>query len=206
MEIERISENKIRVIISCDDVKNWNVDLKNFTDNTPEAQDLFWFALKQAERDVNFSIGSAQLMLETIPSANDGFTMIISKLETDADIAAAILKSGKRIKRAEFKLGNRGKKKSLLRIFEFNDFESLCAGIAEIKEIYFGKSRLFKYKNRFYLELLPIDAFGLFELENIISEFAIKIKEASVIQGTLNEYAEVMIEADAVEIISEKFN
>ena len=81
MKIERINENKIKVIVNRDDVKVWNVDLKNFTDNTPEAQDLFWFAIRQAEQDVDFRVGKAQLLVETLPTGNDGFVMIISIFE-----------------------------------------------------------------------------------------------------------------------------
>lgn len=205
MKIERISENKIKVFVSSDDVKIWNVDLKNFTDNTPEAQDLFWFALKQAEKDVAFSIGPAQLMVETLPTVNDGFAMIISKLETDADIAEALLRSGKRLKRSEFKLSKRDRSISLMRIFRFSNFDVLCDAVAEIYELYLGESRLFKYKNEFYLEVSPRDSFGLFEIENIISEFASKEKNPSVLQGILNEYAELMIETDAISVISKNF-
>ena len=205
MRIEKISENKIKVLINRDDIKIWNVDLKNFTDNTPEAQDLFWFALKQAEQDVDFNIGLAQLMVETMPTVNDGFAMIISKLETEADVAEALLRSGKRIKRAEFKLGRRDVAVSLMRIFRFRDFDVLCDAVAEIKELYLGGSRLFKYKDEFYLELKPRDAFGLFEMENIISEFATKEKKPAILQGILNEHAELMIADEAISVICENF-
>lgn len=205
MKIEKISENKIKVLVNRDDVKIWNVDLKNFTDNTPEAQDLFWFALKQAEKDVAFSVGPAQLMVETVPTVNDGFAMIISKLETDVDIAEALLQSGKRIKRAEFKLSRRDRTISLMRIFRFSNFDCLCDAVAEIYELYLGESRLFKYKNEFYLELTPRDSFGLFEIENIVSEFATKEKKPAVLQGILNEYAKLMIPKDAIFVISENF-
>lgn len=205
MRIERINENKIKVTVNRDDVKVWNVNLKNFTDNTPEAQDLFWYALRQAEQDVSFSVGKAQLLVETAAIGNDGFVMIISKLQNEADIAEALMHTGKKLKQTDFKICRRPKTTPLMRIYRFKDFDALCQGVAEICELYLGNSKLFKYKNSFYLEITPKDSFGFFEIENILSEFGDKIKKATLMQGILNEHAELMIFENAIDIIIKNF-
>lgn len=205
MKIERIGANKIKVLINRDDVKTWNVNLKNFTDNTPEAQDLFWFALKQAEQDVDFNVGKAQLLVETAATANDGFIMIISKLENESEVAEVLLHAGKRIRQTEMKLSRKPKDTPLMRIFRFDDFEILCSGISEINELYLGESRVYKYRDSFYLELCPNDSFGFFEIENILSEFAVTVKRPAIIKGILNEHGTPMIAADAVDIIMRNF-
>lgn len=205
MKIERLSENKIKIVIDAADIRAWNVDLKNFIDNTPEAQDMFYHALKQAERDVNFCIGKSRLMVETLPLADNGFVMMVSKLESEADVAEALEKTGKRIKQTEFKIRRRSRAHSLLRIFKFDDFESLCDGVREIFEIYTGDSRLIKYQGEFYLELVPRDTFGLFELENILSEFSVKMTAPLTLQGVLNEHGLVMMKEKAVSVIADNF-
>lgn len=205
MRIERVNENKIKIEIDAGDIRAWNVDIKNFTDNTPEAQDMFWYALKQAERDVDFRVGKSQLMVETVPSADNGFTMLVSKIKDESEIAEALIKSGKRIKQTEFKIQRRRKNTSLLRIFRFDDFESLCDGVHEIYELYIGESRLTKYQGSFYLELKPRDPFGLFELENQLSEFSEKMQTPLVLQGVLNEHGLVMMEESAVSLIADNF-
>ncbi len=204
MRIERISGNKIKVLVNRDDVRAWNVSLKNFTDNTPEAQDLFWFALKQAERDVDFNVGKAQLLVETLATTNDGFVMIISKIENEGEIAEALVKSGKSVKMSELRLCRRPKP-PLLRVFRFESFDALCDGVSEINGFYIGESRLIKYDGSFYLEMKPQDTFGFFEIENILSEFAERVKKPSVMQGILDEHGTVMIKTDAVGIILKNF-
>lgn len=206
MRIERVSENKIKIEIDAGDIRAWNVDIKNFTDNTPEAQDMFWYALKQAERDVDFKVGKSQLMVETMPSSDNGFTMMVSKINDEREIAEALIKSGKRIKQTEFKIQRRKKSTSLLRIFRFDDFESLCDGVCEIYELYIGESRLSKYQGSFYLELKPRDSFGLFELENQLSEFAEKITNPLVLQGVLNEHGLIMMKENAISLIADNFS
>ncbi len=205
MKIERLSENKIKIVVDAADIRAWNVDLKNFTENTPEAQDMFWHALKQAERDVNFLVGRAQLMVETVPLADNGFAMLVSKLENEQEVAEALEKTGKRLKQTEIKIRRRSKAHSLLRIFRFKDFDGLCGGVREIFETYVGLSRMIKYQGEFFLELLPTDAFGLFELENVLSEFAQKERNPLVLQGVLNEHGLVMIKENAVSLIAENF-
>lgn len=205
MKIERLSENKIKIIIDAADIRAWNVDLKNFIDNTPEAQDMFCHALKQAERDVDFCIGKSQLMVETLPLADNGFMMMVSKLDDETAVTEALQKAGKRIKQTEFKIRRRSRAHSLLRIFRFDDFEGLCDGVREIFETYIGESRLIKYQGGFYLELVPHDTVGLFEMENILSEFSAKIPEPLTLQGVLNEHGLVMIKENAVPLIANNF-
>ena len=206
MRIERLDENKIKITVCGDDIKMWNVDLKNFTDNTAEAQDMFWFALKQAEQDVNFSVGQAQLLVETMPNGDEGFVMFVSRLENETELAAALIRAGKGAKQTEFKARRKGRVCPLLRIYKFKDFEDICRAVGEVHELYMGKSRLVKYMGEFYLELIPLDSFGLFEIDNILSEFAEKSKQPLGLQGVLNEHGKLMIAADAVSVIANNFN
>ena len=205
MKIERMTENKIKITIGNEDIKMWNVDLKNFTDNTPEAQDMFWFALKRAEQDVNFTVGKAQLLVETLEAGEDGFVMFISRLENETELARALIKAGRQVRRNEIKPNPRRRREPPIRIFKFREFEDICRGVSCISEAFLGASRLWKYSGEFYLELLPVDTFGIFEIENILSEFSEKSKEPFAMQGMLSEYGKVMIENDAVAIICRNF-
>ncbi len=206
MYIERLDENRIKVTLCGDDIKMWNVDLKNFSENTAEAQDMFWYALKKAEQDVNFTVNQdSQLVVETMPEGDDGFVMYISRIEDETELANALIKAGKHARQAEIKTRRKGRMYPLLRIFKFRDFEDVCRGVGEIHELYIGKSRLTKYMGEFYLELLPLDGFGVFEMENILTEFGEKTKHPLVLQGVLNEHGKTMIAADAVSIIAKNF-
>ena len=206
MYIERLDENKIKVTLCGDDIKMWNVDLKNFSENTAEAQDMFWYALKKAEQDVNFKVNqNSQLIVETTIEGDDGFVMYISRIDNETELADALVKAGKRAKQSEFKSRHKGRMYPLLRIFKFSDFEDLCCGKKEIHELYIGKRRLLKYMGNFYLELLPQDNFGNFEMDNILSEFGEKAKRPLMLQGVLNEHGKLMIATDAVNIIATNF-
>ncbi|MBQ9757434.1 MAG: adaptor protein MecA [Clostridia bacterium] len=204
MRIERLSENKIKIVVEAEDVRAWNVDLKNFTDHTPEAQNMFHHVLRLAERDLDFRVEKAQLMVETATADNNGFVLVVSKLENEKEFAEALVSAGKRIKQVEFKIRRRPGRQ-MLRIFRFGDFEALCSGVREIFQEYIGESRLMKYQGEFFLELSPADTFGLFKMENTLSEFAEKVKDPVIFKGVLGEHGLLMIEKNAVECIARYF-
>lgn len=206
MKIERLSDNKIRVLITREDTRQWDVNLKKFSENSPEARELFRFVLRQAEQDVNFSVGRDRLLVETMDTGGECFVMIISKINGVAELADELLRRGKRVKQTEIKLNCRTKQSaSLYRIFKFADFDSLCAGAAEISELFIGGSRLYKYEGAFFLELKPLDAFGFFELENTLTEFAEKCTNPQILRGLLEERGTAMIPADAVTVLFKNF-
>ncbi len=205
MRIERIDGSKIKVVVDGNDVKVWNVDLKNFTDNTPEAQDMFWFALKQAQTNLNFNVGKAQLLVETVPDGDEGYVLYVSRMEDEKELAEALVRAGKKAHHAHIKARPSGRPGTLLRIFRFGNFEDLCLGAKEISQMFSGKSRVVKYMGEYYLEILPDDSFYLFRIDNILSEFGSRVKSAEPLQGILAEHGVVMMAENALETINQHF-
>ena len=201
MRIERISENKIKVEINDEDIKTWNVSIKNLTDNTLEAQNLFRHALKQAEEKLDFSIGASQLMVEAIPLASDGFVMIISKVDPKSDIDNLV-----RIKLSAVKKKINIERSVSAGVYKFLNFDDLCNGVQEIYNLFFGKSSVYKYKNNYYLTLFPTDLFGFYETDNKLSEFSKKVTNPFGAIGLLREHADIMIRDDAVDILTSYFS
>lgn len=206
MHIEKINDNKIKVTVNKEDIKIWNVNIKNLTENTPEAQDLFWFALRQAEKDVDFKVGKSQLLVEAHPSNSDGFIMMISKVDEKTNVLDLLEESRKKANsHIEIKIKRRTQKKELLNIFRFEDFEDVCMCVGQIKETFMGQSALYKYNNGFYLKLAPYDNMYFFETENILLEYSTRVSESVITEGILNEYGTVMIKEYAVETIMTYF-
>ncbi len=207
MHIEKINDNKIRVTVNREDTKIWNVSIKNLTDNTPEAQDLFWFALRQAEKDVDFKIGKSQILVEALPNNSDGFIMMISKIDSSSNIMDILGKSGHcDISGMDISVKKRTRKAPHTNIFKFLDFEDLCNCVEQIKDIFSGRSKLYKYKEEFYLCIVPNDTMMFFETENILLEYATKVSNSFVTEGLLREHGTVMIKENAFETVLTYFN
>lgn len=207
MRIEKVNENKIKVFVNREDSRAWNVNIKKLTDNAPEAQDLFWFAMKQAEKDVAFVADGAQLLVEVMPSTvADGFVMTISKISSETELNEALTRGTRaRIRPSEVRVKKKSKMALPVYIYKFDDFEDLCMALNRVNGAFYGRSSLYKYQENFYLYMMPFDNFLFFETENILLDFAHKISEAQKFIGYLNEYADLMIEEGAAEIITQYF-
>lgn len=207
MRIEKVNENKIKVFVNREDSRAWNVNIKKLTDNAPEAQDLFWFAMKQAEKDVAFVADGAQLLVEVMPSTiADGFVMTISKISNETELNEALAKgTHTRIRSSEVRVKKKSKMALPVYIYKFEDFEDLCMAMERVNGAFYGRSSLYKYQKDFYMYMMPFDNFMFFEVENILLDFAHKVSDAQKFLGYLNEHAQIMIQESAAEMVSQYF-
>ena len=66
MQIEKLTENKIRIILNLEDLKEKNIDLHSFMSNSIESQNLFYDVLNKAEEQIGFVTKNYKLMIEAI--------------------------------------------------------------------------------------------------------------------------------------------
>lgn len=207
MRIEKISENKIKVLIDVDEAREWKVDIKSISSNTPEIQDMFRTAIKLAERDAEFYVDGAKLFVEAIPGKTDGFGMLITKVFSDGDLSRAIDNcsyKGK-IKRTRLKAAPSAHSVIGKRIFKFTDFENVCHAADAISREFFGISTLYKFGDEYYMLLIPQDRLSMLEIEKVMLEFSDRQEKTLISHGRLNELAEVMIKDNAVDVLAEYF-
>lgn len=207
MKIERINENKIKVMIDNEEAKEWNITLSNISKNTPEVQKMFWRAIGMAKESVDFTVDGAKLFVETMPALESGIGMMITKVSNDNDLKAAVENCGYKgkIRNSELKPQNGNRQSVLRRIYKFETFEDVCSAARELKNIFTGKSSLFKMEDAYYLYMVTGDPLSVCEAEIILSEFAAKVTNSQYIHGRLSEYGSKMIENDAIEVVNKYF-
>ena len=191
MRIERISDNTIKAYISQEELKSWNVSVRNFAEKTPEAQKLFWHVVREAQRSVDFPTEHSQLLVEATGSDTGGFEMTISRLP--------LAKKGKI---EEFKTDTIEENKA--RVYQFVDFENICLAFAKVGQRYKGQSSVYKLENKYFLILYPENRNIFDGIEHIILEYGKKcINDISV--ELIKERGNQLISNDAVEIILQHF-
>ena len=79
MQIEKINNNKLKVVLNLDDLENNNIDLNSFMSNSIESQELFLNILDLAEKDLNFYTNNSKLIIESVSLSNNIF-MVSTKL------------------------------------------------------------------------------------------------------------------------------
>ncbi len=200
MQFERINENKIKVIFLREDIRQWNVNIKNLAENTQEMQNMVWSVLRLAEKEIGFSINGAQLQVEAVSKSEDEFVITITKLP-----AARNHTRGTRVIPPEMTVKKRPRSGTPVYIFRFRGFDEAVNGAKAIAGSFAGKSALYKYEEKFYITITPFNKDTFAGIGNIMSEYSERTVISSLIEGRLREYGKQMIENEAVEILADKF-
>ena len=184
MKIERITENKIRVILKKDDLKNKSIDMNKILLSSPESQSLFLEILDRAKEEINFNTDGHKLLIEAFLQENDIIVCTITKF---------IEKSNKRKKY----MTTSNEKKSTLKncyIYQFEDLEYFCNFCSFIHKKMslkglFRSSILYFYKDTYYLVLNGINnsnnslenfhsiSLEFFNFPTLSKNFEFKLKE-----------------------------
>ena len=83
MKIEKLTENKIRVIMQFDEINLKNVNFNTIMSKALEREGFFFEILQKAEKEVNFHTEGCKLLIEAFSSLEDVLVLTITKYLVD---------------------------------------------------------------------------------------------------------------------------
>ena len=206
MKIEKLTENKIRVIINSQDLKDNHIDLHTLMTKTLENQSLLFVLLSKAEQEVGFHTDGCRLLIEAFSSADDNFVFTITKYEKpeqEIEDYTSFPKKKLKVKRKAVNINNTDA------IYQFNGFEEFCNFCNCIKsKNQFDITKLSKhislylYNNTYYLVLSNIktDYKNIKIFYNTISEFGKFVSNSNTFKTKLLEHGTSIIKKNAISI------
>ncbi len=204
MKIEKLTENKIRVIINDEDLKQNNTDLHTIMTKSLENQGLFLNILSKAEKEVGFYTENCKLLIEAFSTSDDMFVFTITKY-SENDFKDALPNNPKKltVKRKSVNISNSDA------IYKFNDFEEFCnfcncinnKNQFEINKLSKHIS-LYLYNNTYYLILANINTNykNIKIFYNTISEFGKFVSNSNTFKTKLIEHGNSIIKKNAISI------
>ena len=204
MKIEKLTENKIRVIINDEDLKQNHTDLHTIMTKSLENQGLFLNILSKAEKEVGFYTENCKLLIEAFSTSDDMFVFTITKY-SENDFKDALPNNPKKltVKRKSVNISNSDA------IYKFNDFEEFCnfcncinnKNQFEINKLSKHIS-LYLYNNTYYLILANINTNykNIKIFYNTISEFGKFISNSNTFKTKLIEHGNSIIKKNAISI------
>lgn len=203
MKIEKLTENKIRVIINLEDLENNNMDFNTIMEKPIESQKLFLEMLLKAEKEVGFYTEGCKLLVEAFSSPDGLFVFTITKY---IDKSA---KSQHKVKVTPKKKVKNPNPKSANSIYQFSNFEefcNFCTNVNNLNNIDCKKLSkqisLYLYKDLYYLTLSNINT--KYEKINafysMISEFATLVSHSETFTTKLAEHGKILIKRNAIEM------
>lgn len=203
MKIEKLTENKIRVIINSKDLDESNTDALSFMTKSFESQSLFFDILSKAEKEVGFYTEGCQLLIEAFSSADEFLVFTITKLEKKENISNA--NSAKKKLTVKRKSVNFSNKQA---VYSFENFEQFCEFCTYIHHLNnnldvskVSKSiSLYLYESIYYLviENINIEYPYLKRFYSALSEFATLSSYSSSFKNKLVEHSKVIMKKHAI--------
>ena len=79
MKIEKLTENKIRIVFNIEDLEERNINLDALLNNSPESQSLILSILNKAESEVGFYAKDSAILVEAFSFPEGIFIFTITK-------------------------------------------------------------------------------------------------------------------------------
>ncbi len=175
MKIEKIDENQVKISLSCAEMLKMNAQ------SAPEESSrLMWELLGALENEFRFSMINQEIVLEMVPSKQDGCEIFLTK--TDA----------KKQKRSE---------KNLI-ITSFSDSEKAFYAGTLSKQYVKGRIAVYLMNEEYYLVLTSEDRISLSRMQLILCDLGDTVENPHFMEGVLTEYGTLLLEEDVPPLLT----
>lgn len=193
MKIEKLTDNKIRIIMHIEDIEKNTNDIHTFFDNIMNSQNLFLDILQKAEKEVDFHTEGCKLLIEAFSTLENVIVFTITKYSSN-----------------EKKLTVKRKTNTPTfenAIYEFENFDyfcNFCSSISKIENLNIEKLAkkilLYNYQNKFFLVFKDINFKDkyIYKFFNILSEFAKFQNFSANFEYKLAEHAKIYMKNNAI--------
>lgn len=224
MKLEKINENKLKIIFNADELEENNISVHSFLSNSLESQKLFIAILDIANEDLGFDISNSQISYEAFSFNNTSFVIFVTKIKTAANHNISCnLNTENSCKHSPFTrdfnfpnnssfnfIGNtmcnsnknQAQESSLIytfqnieEVFEFSDF------LISLFPIINFKNSLYQYNDIFFIEIL-VDDLSASELKKIsanLSEIKTSYTLTELSKRKFKEYSQLLIKNNAIQ-------
>lgn len=191
MKIEMVDNNKLKIMFDYIELEENNISIHSFLSNSTEAQNFFLAILDIANEDLGFNKAKSNLSYETISFDNKFFVIIVTKDNTPSN--SQLLEENNSNIKNEF----------LYKLRDINELFNFCDSLKLILPLLNFNSSLYQYKDLYFLKI-NLENLSNAEKEKIIlliSEFKNDLNFSDLTLTKFNEFAEVIIENNAIQVL-----
>ncbi len=206
MELIRISERKLKIMLTPTDMCHFELDADSFGDNSAQMHRSFRLLLAEIHRQTGFDADDSHLSVQYFPSREGGCEMFISNMQSDGTEdrplkTAALSPPDKGALQLRPLKKNNGsfRKECAYRFRHLNHLLSVCKRLSQIG--YICESAAWKDEKSCYflfLTLLSSSPFSTPEELDFILEYG-SIENAPLLRLYIREHAKSICSENAVE-------
>lgn len=202
MKFEKLSEYKLKITMSNEELENSNGDLDSFMSNPSVARESLLDILAKAKEEVGFNIGNNKIRIDAICQYNGNFIFTVTKLIPK-----------KKLKKVKPKKVSTNKKENCL-IYSFDDIEHFFTFCNFLKKQKVNKLKsfskiveLYKLNYKYYLVCNGInnDYEHIAKIYSYITEFGNFYSTQEIMAFMLKERGILVIKNNAIQIAQRNF-
>lgn len=192
MRIEMLRQNKIKILIDCDDLLKWGLSAQNVLENAPETREMFVEILKKAEQETGFRCNNSKLVIESsINSENEVLTLYVTRVasEEENELFDKISYQHK-----VQDLNSMQNKRGNLKIIAFKTFEDvikMCKALGT-----YNDGELYTYRDIYFVSAPE-------EFSELLSEFGELCRDS--LGAIVKEHGKRIIDKNAFSIVRQSF-
>lgn len=199
MKIERLSQDKIRIFLTFDDLSERGIQKEELWQEIPKVYDLFTEMMEQAYSELGFD-ATGPLAVEVFALPAQGMVVIVTRGKYDQHFSGLSEdEMPDEIYEMEVTLEQNG---SI--VYVFNDFEVLIEAAHMLNHLVNGAGTLYHYLDKWFLSIDPQQQHE--KLDAIIALLAEFGDSSQVTDALLEEYGKKVMPQQAVETICSHFS
>ena len=186
MEFLIINENKLKIMLTKEDVKAYGIESEKSDYRDPKIRKAFWQILDRAKAECGFSVSGEKLLIQYYP-ASFGGEIFVNKLGKISGVSARSISESDSIAM----LSSRN---MIYRFLNADDLYRLCSlvggsGVECEADVYLSED------GGFYLFFEERGDYGAISRFSLVSEFAEEIPHN--MENYIKEHSEIFLSADA---------
>jgi len=197
MRMERLSQDKIRIFLTFDDLTERGIQKEDMWREIPKVHELFSEMMDQAYNELGFD-ASGPLAVEVFAMPAQGMVVIVTrgKLERDAEHAS---EDEDDVYELEVTL-----EQSEAIIYRFRDIEDAIGAAKTLNGRLTNEGSMYRYQNQWVLCFDPagMESSGYHALIAVLAEYG---EATSITPAVLEEYGQLIIGSNAVKVLAEHF-
>lgn len=201
MKIERLSQDKIRIFLTFDDLTERGIQKEDIWREIPKVHELFSEMMEQAYTELGFDV-TGPLAVEVFALPAQGMVVIVTKGRMDIPSQSERYDDHEADEVYEMEVTL---EQTDLISYEFKDIEDLLQLAKVINPFLIDGGTLYVYNQKYILQMEPID-FDEKKVHNLISILSEYGEASSITQAVLEEYGKILIADDAVKVICKQFH
>lgn len=195
MKIERLKENKIKIVINSEELLHWGISADAVVKNLPETREMLFSVLRKAKIETGFSCENSRLVVETAVNTQSGvLTLFVTKVSTQDE--KELFEKISAMKKADIlknihMLTNRDEKRITVKLESLENVIAMCRGMND----YFGGT-LYLYEDSYYMTAQGHHAERMLEYADIVK---------NAYRPVIEEHGVLIADKNAFSLIRSKF-